>query len=534
MSGGRADGAAGNLIDQSIEGVSGGPSRRNRSPETVEFLDFVWPGLGHAYARRPRAAILLALPPAVLMLAVVILALRDPTTFALNLLGPVFAVVVISLVAVHGLWRVAAIFDAWRITRHVPRPSKGRALAVAAVLSAIVLAVHLTAAVYVESFSAAGARIFTGDRPQGPNEVDNILGGDPIPSTGPLQTGVPGDTNGDGILDGDDILLGDTNGDGVVDANDDPQTDPEDGTDGTTDPGGSPPPETSFDPGASPPPFDPGDVPIGSLPTSGPINVLFIGLDNGQDRNHALTDSLIVVSYYPQRHTLTMISIPRDTARIPLYKGGIYPNRINTFLNYARGNTALFPEGPISALMNELGYLLGSPIQFYAATNLDGLPLAVDAVGGVDIVLDKPIADASMDIYMDPGAYHLNGTDTLKFVRSRHGSSDFVRARRQQQVISALSARVKDPLVALNLPHIIDALAAVVRTNLPRDQVPLFLSLVQQANEASAEHIVLSPPAGYAQVIPAVEVSGRYMTELNIAAIRELSARIFGPYSHYQ
>jgi LCP family protein required for cell wall assembly len=497
----------------------------------VELLDFIWPGLGHAYARRPRLAVLFAVPPALIVLVAAYLLLTDPAAFALNLLGPVFAGVVLVLIVVHGVWRVAAILDAWRITRPAPRPSRRRSVAFAAVLTAVVLVVHLTAAAYVQSFTAAGARIFTSDRPQGPDPVDNALGGDPIPSRAPGQTGIPGDINGDGVVDGHDIVPGDTNGDGIVDGNDDPQTDPEDG-DGT-DPGGSPAPGPSFDPSASPPPFDSNDVPTGALPTAGPINVLFIGLDSSFDRNHSLSDTLMVASYYPERDTLTMISFPRDTSFIPLYKGGSYPNRINTFLNYARGNTALFPEGPIAALMNELGYLLGSPIEFYAATNLDGLPVAVDAVGGVDIVLDKPIADGSMDLYMDAGAYHLDGTQALAVARSRHGSSDFARARRQQQIILALAARVKDPAVLLNLPQIIDALAAVVRTNLPRDQVPLLLSLLQDANNAATEHIVLSPPAGYAQVIPAIEVAGRYMTELNIVAIRELSVRIFGPYSRY-
>ncbi len=510
--------------------------RRRRSPRVAEFLSFVWPGLGQAYARRPWVAIAFAVPPAVLLLAFLVVAITAPGTFALNLLAPAFALAVITAIGFHGVWRSVSILHAWRITQD----GSGRryqSLPLAVVLSAVVLIAHAAAGVYVQSFADAGSKIFTGARPAGPDDIDSILGGNPIsspsalesPGASPGYNGLPGDTNGDGVVDGNDIIPGDTNGDGVVDGNDDPETDPGDGTD---DPGGTP----SAGPGASPPPFDPGGVPTGSLPEAGPINVLFIGLDSSLDRSHSLSDSLIVASYYPERGTLTMISFPRDTGRFPLYKGGTYPNRINSFLGYAKGNTSLFPEGPVAALMHELGYLLGSPIQFYAATNIDGLPQAVDAVGGVDVVVDRPIADPVSELYLDPGPYHLDGPQALVFARSRHGpnNDDWKRAGRQQDVLVALAQRLKDPTVALNLPDVIHALSAVVRTNVPPDQIPVLLSILQKANDAPTEHVVLSTTNGYATRIPAAEINGRYMIEPDIAAIRELSMRIFGSFSSYR
>ena len=549
----------------------------DRSPVTGSFLSFLWPGLGHLYLGRRLLALIWAVVPAVLVVGLLALIVSGPSTFALNLLGPTFSLVIIGVLALHGIWRVAAILDSWRLTRASPRALTDRTLPVAVMLSVLVLVAHVGAATFVQSFSDAGQRIFTSDRPTGPDQIDDILGGGTV-STDPAATDDPnpaidvngdgvidsrddingdglinaddidaGDINGDGVVDENDLLTGDTNGDGVVDGNDlpDGEENPDevvpgdtngDGVvDGNDQPGATPGP--TFDPGASPPPIaiDPGDVPGGSLPSDGPINVLFVGLDSGLGRTHSLSDSLIVASYYPSRDTVTMISFPRDLGRIPLYKGGVYPARINTFLGYAGRHPELFPEGPIVALMRELGFILGINIHYYAATNLDGLPSAVDAVGGVDVLVDRPIADPRWGLYLEPGQYHLNGVTVMPFVRSRYGENndDWKRARRQQQVILALAARVKDPSVALRLPEVISALSEVVRTNVPREQAQMLLSIVEKANEASAEQIVLSPPGGYAQRIPAIEVHGRYMIEPNIAAIRELSIRVFGSYSRY-
>lgn len=542
----------------------------SRSATTASFLSFLWPGLGQAYARRPRRAIAFAIPPLLLLVVVGWVALSDPAAFALNLLGSAAAAIAVAVLALHGMWRVAAITDAWRLASPRTSAASPRSFLTAAFLSLLVVLAHLWAGAFVQSFANAGGAIFTGVRPAGQSALDELLGGDsetahasPEASLGEADSDGDGridgdmdgdgsvnssdDLNGDGAIDGDDIDIADINGDGVINAKDktgDGILDGDINGDGVVDdrdvdePNGSPAP--SFDPSLTPPPVSASPDP--AEPTTpppqagdGPVNVLFVGLDGSSTRRHSLSDTLIVASYYPSRDKVTMISIPRDTGRLPLYKGGVYGNRINSFLGYARRHPELFPEGPIAALMREIGYVLGINIPYYAATNLDGLPRAVDLVGGVDVVLDKAIADSRYPLYLEPGPYHLDGESVMPYVRSRYGpnNSDWQRARRQQQVIKALAERVRDPAVALRLPELIDALSDVVRTNVPRDQANQLLRIVERANDASTEHIVLSPNQ-YARRIPPAEVNGRSMTELNIAAIRQLSLRVFGPHSRYR
>lgn len=528
---------AGDASTLTAEGVHRGRRRvrrrRNASAAVAAFWSFVWPGLGQAYLRQPRRALLFAIPPALLIVGALAVAVADPAMAALSLLAPAAASVVIALLAAHALWRVLAIFDAWRSTREAGRLLTDRTLPLAVLLAFIVVALHVPAGIFVQSFAQAGERIFQGDRPTGPSEIDHILGGGPSASPGLLQPGatptaLPGDTNGDGVFDWND--------DGWMEEE---PTEPEDGepVEPTPQPGEtappSGPPNPTPDPGPTltPPPLPPGGT--GGHPSDGPVNVLFIGLDSGTGRTHSLSDTLLLASYYPERDTLTMISVPRDTGRLPMYTGGTYQSRVNTFLNYARANPHLFPEGPVSALMKQLGYVLGIPIHYYAATDLDGLPRAVDEVGGVTITVTQAIHSEKSNYHLEPGTYHFNGAEALRYARVRYGSSDFARARRQQQIIKALALRVRDPGVATRLPEVIDALSEVVRTNVPRDRVPQLLQILDRANDASTRNIVLSPPAGYARVIPPSETGGSYLIELNLAAVRDLSREVFGPYSRY-
>jgi len=149
----------------------------------------------------------------------------------------------------------------------------------------------------------------------------------------------------------------------------------------------------------------------------------------------------------------------------------------------------------------------------------------------VTITVTQPIHSVKSNYFLDPGTYHFNGQEALRFARVRYGSSDFARARRQQQVIRALALRVREPSVALNLPSVVNALTEVVRTNVPRSQTPTLMRILERANDASAAHVVLSPPQGYARRVTDIKY---YMIEPNIAAIRELSRRAFGQYSRYR
>ena len=233
------------------------------------------------------------------------------------------------------------------------------------------------------------------------------------------------------------------------------------------------------------------------------LNVLLIGLDSGPGRTEALTDSLIVVSLDPVGRTVSMVSIPRDLASVPLGDGNSYGPKINSLLTFADRHPADFPAGGIRALEDAVGALLGIRIQAYATVDLVGFVAMVDAVGGVDIDVPKALADPNYPGLdgkrgwsVGPGPHHFNGTDALAYARIRKavGESDLTRAARQQAILVALRNRAVGAGMVLNMPALLRAVGGAVRTDLPQDRLPELAALAEQIGGTSAVKVVLTAP----------------------------------------
>lgn len=505
-----------------------GAATRPGRPSLAVALSFLWPGLGQLYLGQPRKAAAYALPWALVLVVVLIgLAVNGPALLVW-LLVPSVTLLVITLTALHGVWSVVSIVDASGRSR----PDRGRstpAFMLALVLAVAVATLHLVAGLTMHSISQAGAQIFGVDQPAGDTGLDDALRGGDTPVVAGGQIPCPSDRSGA------DVTYGDTPSMAPGATPEPGPTDEPAASTGTEDPDLAPPllPCHSPSPGTS---TDGNQVVtdhIGVIPDHGPINVLFIGVDSGGNRTHALTDTLFVASYDRDKQKLTMISIPRDTARTPLYIGGTFRPKFNEFLGYAGRHPELFPEGGIKALMHEVGYILGTNIHFYAATDLEGFPVLVDLVGGVTVTnLTRFWLDSGE--VLDPGPIHLDGVRALMYSRARHGpnNNDWERARRQQQVVKAIAQKMASPEMLPRLPGLIDHMADFARTNAEPAQLPALLPILIGAANAEAEHIVLQP-SEYARRLPTSETGGLYMTQLRMSVVADLSRRLFGEYSRY-
>ena len=233
------------------------------------------------------------------------------------------------------------------------------------------------------------------------------------------------------------------------------------------------------------------------------LNVLLIGVDSAPGRTEALTDSMIVVSLDPVGRTVSMVSIPRDLASVPLGNGNAFGPKINSLASWADRHPAEFPGGGIRALEDAIGALLGIPIHYYARVDLGGFAAMVDAVGGVDISVKKalddpryPGLDGKRGWSVEPGLHHFNGTDALAYARIRKsaGESDLTRAARQQEVLVALRNRAVGAGILFSLPSLLDAVGATVRTDLPQDRLPQLAALAEQIGGGSTTKLVLGSP----------------------------------------
>ncbi len=295
----------------------------------------------------------------------------------------------------------------------------------------------------------------------------------------------------------------------------------------TTAPGGSP--------AVSPAPESP-------LPGStSRVTVLLVGVDNTHVAARGLTDTLIVASFDPVGKSLTMISIPRDTARLPYYAGGQFEPRINNLMQTAARNPEEFPDGAMGTLVNEVSYLVGVPIDYYAQIDIAGFLALVDMVGGVDVVLDSPIHDAGyqfspteVGFFLEAGPHHLDGKLATAYARSRHGpgNSDYERARRQQQILVALRTKLNDPRLMTNLPGVLYVLSNVVRTDAPLDRLPEIVSIAFSSSDVEPRRVVLSPPR-FAEGIINQDGVRTTRNQLRMDEVARLSIELFGSDSRY-
>jgi LCP family protein required for cell wall assembly len=229
------------------------------------------------------------------------------------------------------------------------------------------------------------------------------------------------------------------------------------------------------------------------LPTSTPapkatgrVTVLIVGVDRRPgETGTGLTDSMLLLSLDRTRNAGLMLSIPRDLwVEIP----GHGPGRINTA--YTLGE-----EGQTSGaalLKQTVGTALGVRVDHVVRIEFNAVVTLIDAIGGVEIdvpaAIDDPLFPDSAygydPLFIPAGRQHMDGSTVLKYMRTRHGSSDFERAGRQQQVLIA----IRDKLIRLDTwpelvkhaPELIAQVQSAIATDLG---VADMIELVQQGRD---------------------------------------------------
>ena len=160
---------------------------------------------------------------------------------------------------------------------------------------------------------------------------------------------------------------------------------------------------------------------------------------------------MILVTVDPGTKTAGMLSIPPDLL-VPI--PGHSENRIN--VAHFLGERDKYPGGGPALAKKTVQYTLGIPVQYYVRINFEGFEKLIDAIGGIQVEVKSAIHDEKypdnnygyMTVDIPAGLQHMDGKTALQYARARHGSSDFSRARRQQQVLRA----VRDKVLSLNIP----------------------------------------------------------------------------------
>lgn len=187
---------------------------------------------------------------------------------------------------------------------------------------------------------------------------------------------------------------------------------------------------------------------------AGAQNILVLGSDsragaNG-DLDHgnvsgARSDTTMLVHIPEGRSKATAVSIPRDTlVTRPECKnedGKTVPSQKRAMFN------SIFPAAGAACVVKTVEEMSGVRVDHFVVVDFAGFKGLVDALGGVTVKLDKPMTGAKGGLKLDAGEHKLNGTDSLKFVRTRYGygdGSDLGRISLQQTFMMAMLKEIKN------------------------------------------------------------------------------------------
>ncbi|MBI3332233.1 LCP family protein [Candidatus Peregrinibacteria bacterium] len=186
-------------------------------------------------------------------------------------------------------------------------------------------------------------------------------------------------------------------------------------------------------------------------------NILLLGQGDESHDGKDLTDMLMVASIDQKTKSVVLLSLPRDLYFLRTEQMGA--GRINSlyrdYKSYLVAQGKPEPEASMEAiqeLAKEVGRAADLPIHHVVKVDFIGFVKAVDALGGVDLEVPYDIVDTEypgpnytyQTFEIRAGPQHLDGETALKYVRSRHTTSDYGRSARQQQLLSALGQQVKE------------------------------------------------------------------------------------------
>ena len=238
--------------------------------------------------------------------------------------------------------------------------------------------------------------------------------------------------------------------------------------------------------------------------TAGRTNLVLLGIGGADHEGGDLTDSIILVSLELTNRQVTLISIPRDIWVDSLRA------KVNTAYHYGEERRAGGGRDLVKSAVSEI---TGLPIHYAVVLDFSGFVQAIDAVGGLDLVVDRtfddykypipgretalPESDRYEHIHFDAGPTHMDGATALKFARSRHAigdeGTDFARSKRQEKIILAFREKIFSSSTLFNattLTNLKSTVASSIDTDVSESESGSFLKVLLGMNRTDDIHSV--------------------------------------------
>ena len=192
--------------------------------------------------------------------------------------------------------------------------------------------------------------------------------------------------------------------------------------------------------------------------------VLIMGVDIRKD-DVGRSDTMMIATIDPRLDQATLLSIPRDT-RVKIRGRGY--DKIN----------AAFAYGGVSLAESTVENFLGIDIDHYVLIDTSSFVKIIDAIGGVDIDVEKRMYyedpwddNGGLVIDLYPGQQHMDGKTAVTYVRYRDSEGDIGRVKRQQAFMAACMDKVTSPEIIPRIPNIAREVMDAVETDMSLRQL---------------------------------------------------------------
>lgn len=193
-----------------------------------------------------------------------------------------------------------------------------------------------------------------------------------------------------------------------------------------------------------------------------PTTIILMGVDERKD-DVGRSDTLMVLNLSQDKASL--LTIPRDTL--------VYIERHG----YQKINAA-YSLGGAKLARETVEDFLGIEIDRYVTINKSRFAEVIDAMGGVDIYVERDMKyedpwddDGGLYIDLKQGLQHLDGDTAIQYVRFRDDEGDVGRVRRQQAFMKACADRLSEPSMLIKIPELLSVAVKAIDTDLTSSEM---------------------------------------------------------------
>lgn len=250
---------------------------------------------------------------------------------------------------------------------------------------------------------------------------------------------------------------------------------------------------------------------VGAL--DGRYNILLLGGDSGAGRTGLRPDSIQLASVDAETGGAVLFGFSRETENITFRPGSVMADLmpqgwtcgdeclLNGLYTWGTDHAQEFPPGTqdpgLVATTEAVEALAGLDIQYHLLVDLKGFRSLVDAVGGLDIAVQRrtPIgSQREIKGWIEAGNQHLDGHDALWYARSRANSTNYERMARQRCVVTAMVRQLDPQTVVLNFGDIAKATKGVFRTDIPQAALASLADVAVKTKRQKISSVNFVPP----------------------------------------